>query len=390
MFEAVLSRGEALARVEANRAILRFLNGVDWLIRDPRQVVGRTPYDVVYRRDKLEVRRYAPGDEGPQPHDVPVLFIPPLMVKPFIFDLHPGRSLVRFLLDRGFAVYLVDFGEPDRADAYVTLDDYVVDWLPAAAAAVRRDSGSRELSMLGYCMGGLFALMHVAANRDDTVRNIVSIGAPLDVNKMGLFAWAAKMGGGQLELMSRRIGNVPGGLSSLAFRLLTPTKNFTRYADLFLNLWDREYVNGFDAMNQWVSQFVDYPQAAFEQFVRDFMRHNKLVKGKMQFRGRVADLGRVHASMFVVAGKTDRIAPPAAVRAVVDAVGSTDVTYRLAPGGHMGVFAGATAPRQVWTPAAEWLAKRSQARPRTPRPAAWHRNGRAARPSRAASAKRGH
>ena len=63
-------------------------------------------------------------------HDLPVLLIPPLMVKPFIFDLFPGRSLVRFLLDRGFAVFLVDFGEPDAADSYVTLDDYVLDWMP--------------------------------------------------------------------------------------------------------------------------------------------------------------------------------------------------------------------------------------------------------------------
>ena len=66
-----------------------------------------------------------------KPHyDLPVLLIPPLMVKPFIFDLFPGRSMVRFLLDHGFAVYLVDFGEPDAADSYVTLDDYVLDWMP--------------------------------------------------------------------------------------------------------------------------------------------------------------------------------------------------------------------------------------------------------------------
>ncbi len=362
MFETVLARSEQVARVQANRAVLRFLNGVDWLIRDPKQVIGRTPYDVVLRDGKLEVRRYRPLADTPRRHDLPVLLIPPLMVKPFIFDLHPGRSLVRFLLQRGFAVYLVDFGEPDEADKYITLDDYVVDWLPAAVAAVKNDAGARELSLLGYCMGGLFALMHVAANRDHSVRNIVTIGAPLDVNKMGLFAWAAKLGGGQVELLTRQIGNVPGGLSSAVFRLLTPMKNVTRYADLFMNLWDREYVNGFDAMNQWVGQFIDYPQGAFVQFVHDFMRHNKLVRGKMSFRGKVADLNRVRASMLVFAGRSDAIAPRAAVRAVLDAVGSADVTYALANGGHMGVFAGTTAPRQVWQPTAEWLAARSKAR----------------------------
>ena len=249
----------------------------------------------------------------------------------------PERSLVKFLLDQGFDVFLVDFGEPDSADALVTLDDYVLDWIPTAVAAVRETSGSRELSLLGYCMGGLFALMYLAATPDRSVRNLVTIGAPLDTNKMGLFAWASKMAGGQVEFLARRIGNIPGGLSSAVFRLLTPAKNVTRYADLFMNIWDREYVNGFDAMNQWVRQFIDYPQGAFLQFTREFMQHNRLVRGTMRFGDKVADLRRVRANLLVFAGKTDQIAPAAAVRAQLDAVGSADTTYRVAPGGHMGV-----------------------------------------------------
>ena len=359
MFENLLARGEQLARVEANRAALRFVNGVDWLLRDPKALVGRTPYDVVYQRDKLTVRRYHAGTVHPR-YALPVLLVPPLMVKPFIFDLYPGRSMVEFFLKRGFRVYLVDFGEPDDADAYVTLDNYVVDWMPAACNAVKASAHSTELSLLGYCMGGLFSLAHVAANGDRSVRNIVSIGAPVDAGKMGLFAWMAQLAGGQAEFLVRRIGNVPGGLSSSVFRLLTPMKNVTRYADLFMNMWSQEYVNGFDAMNQWVSQFIDYPQSAFLQFQRDFVRHNKLVKGQMAFRGKVADLRRVQAAMLVFAGRSDQIAPVAAVRAVLDAVGSSDKNFMLVPGGHMGVFAGAGAPAQVWQPAAEWLAPRSQ------------------------------
>lgn len=360
MFESFLKRGEHLARVEANRALLRFVNGVEWLLRDPKTIVGRTPYDVIYRHDKLEVRRYGGATAPPGPPYLPLLLVPPLMVKPFIFDLHPGRSLVAFLRERGFPVYLVDFGEPDAADAYVALDDYVVDWIPAACAAVKRDAGTAELSLLGYCMGGLFALSHVAANQDASVRNIVSIGAPVDVNKMGLFAWMGKLAGSQIDFLTRRIGNIPGGLSSTVFRLLTPMRNITRYGDLFMNMWDREYVNGFDAMNQWVSQFIDYPQTAFLQFQREFLRRNKLVRGRMTFRGRVAALQRVRAALLVFAGRQDQIAPVASVRAVLAAVGSRDKSFRLVPGGHMGVLAGSTAPRHVWQPAAKWLAPRSE------------------------------
>src|SRR5207247_1793934 len=117
--------------------------------------------------------------------------------------------------------------------------------------------------------------------------------------------------------------------------------------------------NGFDAMNQWVSQFIDYPQGAFIQFARDFMQHNKLVKGQMRFGTKVADLRRVQASLLAFAGRTDQIAPIAAVQGILDAIGSRDQTFRIVPGGHMGVFAGSTAPPQVWAPTAEWLAERS-------------------------------
>jgi polyhydroxyalkanoate synthase len=379
MFETLLARGEHLAEVQAQRAVLRFLNGIDWLIRDPATLTGRTPFDVVHTHGKLQVRRYRPVDIAPR-YPLPVLLVPPLMVKPFIFDLFPGRSLVRFLLDRGFDVYLLDFGEPDAADAYVTLDDYVLDWLPTACRVVRQTSDSRELSTLGYCMGGLFVLMALGVRRDLGVRNLVTIGAPLDVSKMGLFAWMAKMAGGQVEFLSRRIGNVPGGVSSTVFRLLTPAKNVTRYADLFLNMWDREYVNGFDAMNRWVSEFIDYPQGAFLQFVHDFMQKNELVQGKMRFGGKVADLERVRVNLLAFAGRTDAIAPVAAVRAQLDALGSVDSTFRVVPGGHMGVFAGHSAPRHVWQPAAEWLASRSANRPHAARPKpARHRAVRAAR-----------
>lgn len=383
MFESLLAQGERAARVEANRALLRFVNGVEWLVRDPTTIVGRTQFDVVHERGKLQVRHYHLRGAA-RKYPVPVLMIPPLMVKPFIFDLYPERSLVAFFVRRGFPVYLVDFGEPDDADAYVRLDDYVLDWIPTACDQVRQHAKSEDISLLGYCMGGLFALSHTAANDDRHVRNLVTIATPVDMHKMGLFAWVTQLAGRQAEAIAQQIGNVPGGLSSTVFRMLAPMKNVTRYADLFMNMWDREYVNGFDAMNQWVSQFIAYPQAAFIQFNREFMQQNKLVKGELSFGDRRADLQRVRASLLAFASKTDQIAPFRATRAVMDAVGTRDKTFRVAPGGHMGIFAGAPAPEQVWGPATDWLAPRSRAQRRRVGPAG--RPARAANEGRAASA----
>jgi polyhydroxyalkanoate synthase len=355
--------GRGVAR-EARRALLRFVNGVEWMLRDPADEVGRTPYDEILRKGKLVVRRYRLGDAPARPrHAVPVLLIPPLMVKPFIFDLFPGRSMAEFLLEQGFAVYLVDFGEPEAADALVTLDDYVLDFMPSACEAAKADAGADEISLVGYCMGATFAFAHTAANDDASVRNIVDIASPVDPGKLGPLYGLMQAGAGQMERLVRLVGNIPGGISSYAFRMITPAKNVTRYADLFMNLWDREYVRGFDAMNQWISQFIDYPRDAYLQFSRDFVRENKLANGTLRFGDAVADLKKVRASLLVFGGRTDQVAPARAVEAILEMVESEDTSYRLAPGGHMGVFSGKTAPEHVWAPAAAWLAERSHAPP---------------------------
>ena len=361
----------------AVRTIDALVNGVDWWLRDPVDVVDRAPYDVVHEHAKLRVRRYhapdweeyaglgASADHLPGAGRHPVLLIPPLMVKPFIFDLSESRSYVRTLLAAGFDVYLVDFGEPDSADTRVTLDDYVLDWLPQAVDATLRHSGRSRISLCGYCQGGMFALMHTSANDDSRVSGIVTIGSPVDSDEMGLLIWLMRVAHVQLDAGALLMGNVPGALSSVFFKLLSPLKHLTRYSGLLRNLGNDEYVQGFDALSAWTQNFIDWPRDAFRQLLSDFFVENKLAGGQMAFGDKVADLRRIHCPVLAFAGASDRIVPESAVRAVVSLVSSTDTEVRVVPGGHMGVFAGRHAPREVWEYSARWLAARSPGEPPT-------------------------
>ena len=369
-------RKPSLAR-RAQRAADAFVNGLDWWMREPEQVVDRTPWRPILQRDKLTVRRYtaAAGDEdwglgavldGPTKQRVPVLLVPPLMVKPFIFDLVPDRSLVRTLLGAGFDVTLVDFGEPDAADERVRLDDYVLDWLPAAIEATKADTGADQVALCGYCMGGLFALMTTAVGdptragdgpRDD-IAAIVTIGSPIDSAKMGVLSVLARLLHRQVDFVSERLGNVPGELSSQVFKWMSPWKSMTRHADLFLHLYDQTWVDGHDALSAWTGNFIDYPGDAFRQLMDDFMTGNKLKDGRMRFGARTADLSRLRVPVLAFAGETDNVVRPEAVHELMSAVGSADKEVRMAPGGHMGVFAGSRAPTAVWRPAVAWLRER--------------------------------
>ena len=357
----------------AERAVTALVNGLDWSLRAPEAVVDRTPWTPILQRDKLTLRRYHAPEvedwglgaavEAPARLRTPVLLVPPLMIKPFIFDLTAERSLVRTLLAAGLDVMVIDFGEPDAQDEHIRLDDYVLDWLPAAVEAACAASGSDKVALAGYCMGGLFALMYAAAHGDERVAAIVAIASPIDSAKMGVLSLLSKRLAGQIDFVSRRLGNVPGELSSQVFKMMNPWKSATRHADVFKHLDDQAWLDGFDALDAWTSNFLDYPGDAFRQLMQEFMRDNKLKDGRMTLGNHIADLRTVRAPVLAFAGKTDTVVRPAAVRELLDAVGSDDKQVLLVPGGHMGVFAGSAAPKAVWAPMSSWLVQRLREQP---------------------------
>jgi polyhydroxyalkanoate synthase len=257
----------------------------------------------------------------------------------------------------GLHPYLVDFGNPDAAQSTVRLDDYVLDWIPAVVEAMRRDCGHSEFAILGYCMGGLFAFMTAAVQPQwgQDLRGIVSIGAPIDSAKMGMLSFLSRTAHGQLDLLASKIGNIPGQLSSAAFKMMMPWRTVTQKADLFLNLWDDEWVRGHESLEAWVGGFLDYPADAFRQFFHDFMKDNQLVAGTMRFGEHTADLRNVRCPVLAFGGTDDKVVPVAAARAALGALGSPDVRFREVPGGHMGVVAGLRAKNTVWAPSRDFL-----------------------------------
>lgn len=350
--------------------MLSAVNGLVYVVDGAaKPVMGTAAREVVLKKGKLELSRVLPlGDEsfdlGHQTmavrtgrHRTPVLLIPPLMVRPYVYDLRPEHSMVRTLRNAGFDVYVVDFGVPDRDDEHVRLDHYVLDWIPSSIARTLELTGQKGLSVVGYCMGGIFGLMHAGTFRDGTVKNLVTIGAPVDFEKMGVISLAARLGVRGVDVLLDRMGNVPGKASSLGFKVLSGHRMVTKWVDLFQNLWNEEYVRGFDSINTWVNDLIPYPKEAFKQMVHEVVHGNKLLEGGLTFGGKPCELSAVTCPLLAFAGESDNVATPAATAGIVDLVGSKDKTLLTVPGGHVGVVAGASAPERVWKPTIDWLSQ---------------------------------
>ena len=344
-------------QLRAARAQLRFVNGLSLLLTDEFQKVAPTPSKKVLEHPRgTTLHRYERAT--PPRKKTPVLLVPPLMVRPYIYDLRKGASFAQTLLDAGLDVYLVDFGVPDEDDRAVRLDDYVTDFLPACVEAARRESGADSVQLFGWCKGGIFAALYAAAFSPAPVSGIVTIAAPIDMKKLGILWWTARAAQKQVPAITERMGNVPGFLSSTAFKLMNPLRTVTQYADLWANLWNAEYLEGHEAMRKFLDDFIPYPQAAFEQLVKELVAENALAEGTLTMGGRQIDLKKVTCPLLCVAGDDDQVTTKGSAKALVNLVGSSDKEFLVVPGGHIGVVVGSGSREKLWPRIANWFLDR--------------------------------
>jgi polyhydroxyalkanoate synthase len=259
----------------------------------------------------------------------------------------------------GFDFYLLDWGVFGPEDNSLTMDDCVTRILPRMARKVLESSGAREVSVLGYCMGAPLSACFLALHPDLPVKTFINMAGPIDFSKAGLFRRWLDKHSFDVDRFVDTLGQVPAELVKAGFKLLKPTMDLSSGLNLWWNLWNDEYVRGYRALNKWANEYVAFPGEFFRQWAKEFYQENRLIRGELRFGGRPVRLGTIRCPLFVVGAKEDYIAPPACVRALIDAVGSPDREYVELPGGHISLIAGRGAARHCWPKISGWLASRS-------------------------------
>ena len=302
---------------------------------------------------------------------IPLILVPPLGVYAWIFDLMADRSLVRYFLARGFEVYLIDWGKPGPNDSQLTLETYTLNWFPKAVAKVQEHNGQTEVSLLGYCMGGLLSMMYTAAKGSEVVRNLITIASPVDLHKMtngvgkvskllsGPTGLIRRVAGSRLAKIDSRVFHVDGKILSLLFKASSPMGTITSYIDLIKNLADDDYVSRYMTMNEWFTNMPDYPGATVRELLMKLGIANRMHRGHFNLGGHEVSFDRIKSALLAFAGESDVIATVASASAIMSVVGSLDKTFQVVPGGHAGVFTGSKAAHSTWSIAADWLELRS-------------------------------
>lgn len=340
----------------------RTLRAAETLARIGRVDVGTTPHDAVYAEGTATLHRYR---SLAKPAGLPpVLVVYALVNRPYMLDLQPDRSLIRGLLQAGLDVYLLDWGVPGRAERWRTLADHVTGTLHRCVEHVRAAHG--ELTLLGVCQGGTFALAY-AALEPANVGRLITMVTPVDFHTPEnlLAKWAR---GIDFDALVASFGNVPGEFLNAGFLSLMPFRlGVQKYLALADAADDPEALANFLRMEQWIFDSPDQPGETFREFMQACYQRNALAAGTLELDGRRVDLKRVTMPVLNVYATQDHLVPPSASRALARLVGSRHYAELPFEGGHIGIYVSSRA-RRLPRDLADWLAARPSARRTRRRP----------------------
>ncbi len=343
-------------RLETDRAVRRMRNGIAYLADDNPPLVAQTPRDLVWQNGKVCLYRYRSEQRR---YRTPLLLVMSLVSKAYIFDLRPGSSFVEVLLDSGLDVYMLDWGVPDAAESQQTLELYCDQLLPDAVAQVVADSGSADLSLLGYCLGGVLTLLYAAAHLDAPIANLAVVATPVDFHKVGPMASMLRRGRLDVDDLLDETGNVPPEVLLQSFRMLDPLGDLSGLVGLLDRLWDDGHVLAYRTVTEWAHDQIPFPGALLRQLVRLFNRDNGFINDTVVYGGRRVSIADISCPVLCVQAERDHITPAESSDVLVDLVGSADTTKMSLPAGHVGIITGRRARTETMPAMAAWFVERS-------------------------------
>ncbi len=325
-----------------------------------------TPGQVIYRNELIELIQYAPSTETVCA--LPLLFIPPWINKYYILDMQPQNSLMKFLVEQGYTVFIVSWKNPDASMEETTFEDYLTLGLLAALDVVKEIIGSPKVNVVGYCIGGTLlamALSYLAAGGDDTVNAATFLVSLLDFSEVG--DTSVFMDESQIEYIEGQMMQ-RGYLDSHSMATMF---NMLRANDLIWSNIVNNYLMGkeppaFDLL-YWNSDGTRMARVAYSFYLRNTYLENNLIKpNKIVLKGVPIDLRRIHQDLYMVGTQQDHIVPWQSAWQISRLV-SGPVRFTLAGSGHIaGVISPPSKGRGYWTNnksaenAGQWLEEAEQ------------------------------
>ncbi|MDQ0509839.1 alpha/beta hydrolase [Ancylobacter amanitiformis] len=337
-------------------------------------------YDVVGAGPHWRLRRYHGAAAG-----APLFLVPAPIKRPYIWDLTPDVSVVRFWLDHGLSVHLLEWIAPTDADEPAGIEDYARAILAAGGAirdvraeghgnghgphepdahghdAHEPDGAPAPLFLIGHSLGGTLAAI-ACAMEPDLARGVVLLGAPLSFEP-GSSAFRDLVVAQHHDTPEDR--PVPGSQLSQGCAMLSPVAFvWARWMDIALSLTDPTALNVHLHVTRWALDEVALPGKLIRQMVDWLYREDRFRLGRLALGAHVLGPADLTTPVLAVITPADEIGPRAAVEPFFARIsgGDTQILEHPAEIGvglqHLAILAGRRAHAQTWPQIAGWMAAR--------------------------------
>lgn len=303
----------------------------------PGRDLAITPGKVVFQNELIEVLQYSSTTK--KVYKDPILFIPAWIMKYYILDLSPHNSLVKFMVDQGYTVFMISWKNPTYAYRNTGFDDYINQGILTALEVIQEICGTSAIHATGYCLGGTLLSMaaaHLAKTKKNPLKSITMLAAQVDFEEAGeilLFVDDSQVN--FLKSIMKRQGYLDKKQIKGSFEMI-------RSYDLIWSYRLRRYLLGqpqeLSDISAWNSDETRLPYRMHTQYLEELYLNNALAEGHFGINDDVLSIRDIAVPLFSVATIKDHISPWRSVYKI-HLLAGTDITFVLASGGHnMGVI----------------------------------------------------
>lgn len=295
--------------------------------------LATTPGKVVFQNALLQVIQYGPTTE--KVRERPLLMIPPWINKYYILDLTPAKSLIKYVVDQGFTVFIVSWVNPDESLADKTFEDYVLEGILEAVRVVKEETGLEKINILGYCVGGTAlttGLAYLAQRGEEPFQCCTLLTTQVDFSLAGdLLLFTDDLQLANLDALMTERGFLDGSRMANVFNMMRPRDLIWPYVVNNYLLGKKPFP--FDLL-YWNQDSTRMAAANHKCYLREFYNENRFARGEMTLGGIKLDLKKIKLPIFSVAAREDHIAPAASVFRGIQMFGGP-VEFVLAGSGHI-------------------------------------------------------
>lgn len=294
--------------------------------------IATTKGKIVFQNQLIQLICYEPKQKT---RAIPLLIIPPCINKYYILDLSEHNSMVAFLVEHNFQVYMVSWVNPDETLADKSFEDYLKEGVLEACEYIMQ-SGYNHINAMGYCIGGTFlatAIAYLKANNLNYINSVSFITTLLDFKNPGevsIFVNESSIAMIEQEMNSK--GYFDGRYLSNSFSLL-------RANDLVWSFFVNNYLLGqtpmpFDLL-YWNADPTNLPTNMYSYYLRNMYLNNLLKESSnLSLFGTPIDLSKIDCNSFFLAANEDHIAPWQSVYEGLKLL-KGNKTFCLASSGHV-------------------------------------------------------